>query len=648
MFEIATFADIRALEAEMPVTERWGAATLYEQLCKTSERVPDRLAVTFQLRSGPRDRTLTLSWAQLRAEVTRAANALRRLGVGSEDSVAYILPNGIEAVVALLAGATVGVVTPINPLLPPEHIAALLRESRVKLVITLAPFPKADVSERVARAISGAPDVETVLEVDLRGYLAPPLAWVIPLLRPRRKARHQARILDWRSELDTSDATSLDFDDLREDRVRAHFHSGGTTGAPKVTRHRASGMLYNGWCGASLMFTENDVLLCPLPMFHVLAAYPVFMSCLMSGAQMVMVTPQGYRGKGVFDNFWKLIARHRVTFMITVPTAVAALMHRPVDADVSTLRLAISGSAAMPAELFRRFEAATGVRVLEGYGLTEATCLVSINPPHGERRIGSVGLPFPYTDIRILARDAEGSADRDAPPGEVGEICVRNPGTSPDTYADANRNLGLFTDDGFLRTGDLGRIDADGYLWITGRAKDLIIRGGHNIDPAVVEEAMLKHPAVSIAGAVGQPDAHSGEVVVVYVELAPGAEATPEALLAHARSHVGERAAVPRRVEVLGELPRTDVGKVFKPDLRRRAIKHVYDQALAAAGLAVTVNAVIDSKQHGLVAILEPQASPPSSSRIDAVLGNFVTPWQWQQPPDPDAGSVDADNPSAV
>ena len=146
------------------------------------------------------------------------------------------------------------------------------------------------------------------------------------------------------------------------------------------------------------MFTEADVMMCPLPMFHVFAAYPILMSCLVSGAQVVMPTPQGYRGEGVMDNFWKLIERHKVTFMITVPTAVAALMQRKVDADVSTLQLALSGSAAMPVELFHRFEEATGVKVMEGYGLTEATCLVAVNPPvrraqGGERRAAPSPIP---------------------------------------------------------------------------------------------------------------------------------------------------------------------------------------------------------------------------------------------------------------
>ncbi|MCA9712901.1 MAG: AMP-binding protein, partial [Myxococcales bacterium] len=199
-------------------------------------------------------------------------------------------------------------------------------------------------------------------------------------------------------------------------------------------------------------------------MFHVLAAYPVFMSCLTSGAQIVFPTPQGFRGAGVLKNFWKLIERYRASFVITVPTAVSALMQRPVDADVSTLRLAISGSAAMPVELFHRFEEATGVMILEGYGLTEATCLIAVNPPYGERKIGSVGLPFAYTDVRILHCDAGGGIVKECGTDEVGEICARNPGVNAAVYTDAEKNRGIIAEGGYLRTGDLGRLDSDGYL----------------------------------------------------------------------------------------------------------------------------------------------------------------------------------------
>jgi fatty-acyl-CoA synthase len=627
MTRIATLADKAAVEQEMAWDDRVAARTLYQQLTTTAGRFPDRPALTFQLKSGPRDKSVTLTWAETKAEVTRAANLFRRLGVGPSDTVAYILPNAPETPVVLLAGATAGVVAPINPLLSEEHMAELLRESGAKVLVTLKSFPKADLAARVARALERAPNVETVLEVDLVRGLAPPLAWIVPLLRPRLKPAHRARVLDLAREMAREDGRALGFEEALDDRVCASFHTGGTTGRPKVARHRASGMLYNGWCGQFYMFTEADVLMCPLPLFHVFAAYPVLMSCLVSGAAMVMPTPQGYRGEGVIDNFWKLVERHRVTFLITVPTAVSALMQRPVDADVSTLRLAISGSAPMPAELFQRFEDATGVRVLEGYGLTEATCLVAVNPPFGERRIGSVGLPLAYTDVRILSCDAEGRVLQERGVDEAGEICIRNPGVNLEVYTDATRNRGLIADGGWLRTGDLGRLDADGYLWITGRAKDLIIRGGHNIDPSIIEEALMSHPAVAFVGAIGQPDSYAGELPAAYVELCAGATVTAEDLLQHARAHIAEPAALPRHVEIVPELPKTAVGKVFKPDLRGRAITRVFDAALADSGARVA--AVVEDRRLGLVAELVPSAGCDEAAVARALAG-FTLPWRWR------------------
>lgn len=632
MLRIAGLADKAVVEAEMPVTGRWHARSLYQQLVETSGRFPDRPAITFQLRSGPADKAVTLTWRQYRAAVTQAANLFRRLGVGEGDTVAFILPNGIEAAVTLVAGATAGIVNPVNPLLAPEHIAQILRDTNAKVVVTLAPFPKSDLADKVAAALADAPGVETVLTVDLARYLAPPLRWIVPLIRPRRP-RVSARVVDFAEAMAAEPDGGLAFTEPADDRVCAYFHTGGTTGLPKIAQHRASGILYNGWCGSSYIFTESDVLMCPLPLFHVFAAYPILMSCLMSGASMVMPTPQGYRGDGVMDNFWKLIARHRITFLITVPTAVAALMQRKVDADVSTLRFALSGSAPMPLELFDRFEAATGVKVMEGYGLTEATCLVSVNPPHGERRVGSVGLPFPYTDVRILVCSGDGSVARTCATDEVGEICVRNPGVHANVYTDPARNRGLVVE-GYLRTGDLGRLDADGYLWITGRSKDLIIRGGHNIDPGLIEEAMMQHPAVAFAGAIGQPDPHSGELPCVYVELVAGADADVEGLLAHARSHIPEAAAVPKHLEILPELPKTAVGKVFKPDLRRRAIVRTFDAALAAASSGARVARVEEDRRRGLVAVIAPGPSPADDAVVGEALGPFVVPWRWQDGPD--------------
>jgi fatty-acyl-CoA synthase len=389
-------------------------------------------------------------------------------------------------------------------------------------------------------------------------------------------------------------------------------------------------MLYNGWIGQELILGDTDVLICPLPLFHVFACYPILMSALQAGSHVVLPTPAGYRGDGVFDNFWMLVERWGVTFLITVPTALAALLQRPVNADISSLKTAISGSAPLPLELYHRFEETTGVQIAEGYGLTEATCLVSCNPMSGMKKVGSVGVPLPYSAVRILHCHEDGSIDRECDIDEVGEICVANPGVvEGSTYTETGKNAGLYADTVYLRTGDLGRIDADGYLWITGRKKDLIIRGGHNIDPAEIEEALMGHDAVAFVGAIGQPDPHAGEVPCAYVELVAGADVSPGELLAFCKTRIHERAAIPKHIEVLDELPKTAVGKVFKPDLRKRAITRVYDIALAQAGVEARVADVVEDRKLGLVAELT-RTGKVEADRPAAVLAAFTHPWRWQ------------------
>jgi len=627
MASFTSRADLLAIEAEQAWADRDVAKSIYEFISRAKARHGSRPAISFQLTSGATDPSQTLTWNALHGRVTQAANLLRSLGVGAGDVVAFILPNAIETAVVLLAGSVAGIVNPINPLLEAGQIAAILRETRAKVVVTLRPFPKTDLAQKVAAAVALAPGVKTVLEVDLLGYLSPPKSWIVPLIRPKNPVTHAARIASFKAECAKHSADRLSFADTTTDRVAAYFHTGGTTGMPKVAQHKVSGMVYNGWLGGKLLFRETDVVMCPLPLFHVFAAYPVLMSMIASGAHAVFPTPQGYRGEGVFDNLWKLIERWKVTYLITVPTALSALMQRPINADVSTLRSAFSGSAPLPIELFNRFEKATGVQIVEGYGLTECTCLVSINPPDGNKKIGSVGLPFPHTHVRILVTAEVGY--RECAVDEVGEICVANPGVfEGSTYTEADKNRDLFAEGRFLRTGDLGRLDADGYLFITGRAKDLIIRGGHNIDPALIEEALMGHKAVAFAGAIGQPDAHAGELPCVYVELVKGADVTVDELAAFARDHIAERAALPKHIEVLAELPKTAVGKVFKPDLRRRAITRIYDAALLEAGLPVRVVEVVEDKKRGLVARLE-KSGTAEDAAVAGVLGQFTNAWDW-------------------
>lgn len=629
-YEFSTVADRDAIQAEMPWEQRDVPRTIHQALANAAERWPGGKAVSYQLLSGPTDKVETLTWRELFEKSVQAANLFRSLGVGEGDVVSYVLPNANETILTLFGGMTAGIVSPINPLLEAEQIASILRETGSKVLVTLKAFPKTDVAQKVAEAVRLAPNVETVLEVDLNRYLTPPKSWIVPLIRPKNPVQHQAKVLDFMAELARQPKT-LQFADSEGDRVGAYFHTGGTTGMPKVAQHTYGGMIYNGWLGASLMFSDEDTIICPLPLFHVFAVHVILMAAVQSGAHVVFPTPQGYRGEGVFDNFWKLIERYRVTFLITVPTALSALMQRPVNADISSLKNAFSGSAPLPVELFKRFENATGVEVVEGYGLTEATCLVSCNPVTGNKKIGSTGIPLPYTDVKILRCNDDGSIAKECGTDEIGEICVNNPGVYVGkTYTEAEKNKGLFAGGTHLRTGDLGRVDADGYLWITGRSKDLIIRGGHNIDPALIEEALAGHEAVAFVGAIGQPDPHSGEVPAAYVELVEGASVTPEELKAYAEERVTERAAHPKYVEILPELPKTAVGKVFKPDLRRMAITRVYNQALAEAGLKVEVVEVVEDKKLGLVAHLR-KTGEVDEAAVRKVLGDYVRPWTWAE-----------------
>jgi len=375
-------ADRDAIEAEQPFAERDLPRTTWALLSHTAERFGNRKAVTYQLFSDPGAKDETFTWSELQARTAQTANLFRSLGVGENDVVAYLLPNCNETILAYLGGQVAGIVNPVNPLLDAEQIAAILRETGAKVLVTLRAFPKTDVAQKAAEAVRLAPDVETVLEVDLHRYLTGIKKLIVPLIRPKVTVRHKAKVLNFNAEIAKQPRT-LAFADATGDRPAAYFHTGGTTGMPKVAQHRFSGIVYNAWLGERLLFTEKDVLICPLPMFHVFAAIVALGASLSSGAQIVFPTPQGYRGDGVFDNFWKLIERHKVSFMIAVLTAMSALMQRKVDADISSLKLAFCGSAPLPLELYKKFETAAGVTICEGYGLTEATCLVSINPPDG-------------------------------------------------------------------------------------------------------------------------------------------------------------------------------------------------------------------------------------------------------------------------
>ncbi|MEM6670557.1 MAG: acyl-CoA synthetase [Pseudomonadota bacterium] len=626
-----TLADKALLEAT-PLSEKYSYQTTLDVVAHSAERFGDKTAVSFQLKGDAKSPIFRMSFRQLWDDARRAANAYHAAGAQPGDTIAVLLPNMPDTMVAMYGAQALGCVNPINPLLEPEIIGSILRESEATVLVTLAPFPKTDVAEKAAKAVALAPNVKTIIEVDLLKYLKGPLRIVAPLLRPKRVQGHGAQIVNFAKALKSQPGDRLTFQrEITPDTIGAMFHTGGTTGTPKLAQHNHRGMVYNGWTCSDILFGPEDVFLCALPLFHVFANYPMGLAAICSGAELAIITPQGFRGDGVIENFWKLIERHKVTFFAAVPTAISALDQRPVDADVSSLNYLLSGSAPLPTALFQRFEQNTNVKILEGYGMTEATCVTSCNPPAGERRIGSVGFPLPFTEVRIALFDGDGAWSRDCAPDEIGEICFKGPAVFPG-YKEDEKNQNLFFDppipgEGWLRTGDLGRVDADGYIWITGRAKDLIIRGGHNIDPGLIEEALAQHPAVAFVGAIGQPDAYAGELPCAYVELKDGATASTAELQEFANQHLAERAARPAAVTVMPELPKTAVGKTFKPALRKEAIARVFGEALEKEGLVAEIE-VEDDPKLGMIAVLHSKGATLDEAAIAAALNGFARPWR--------------------
>ena len=617
----------KSIEQGMPWNDVENPTTIFDALSITKNGYGTKSAISFQIEANPKSYAETLTWNDVYQRVCQTANFFNSLGVGRDDVVAFLLPNCNETIFTLLGGMIAGKVNPINPLLSASQIAGILNSSNAKVLVTLKSFPKTNVAQLAHEAAAKCSGIKHIVEIDLVRYFKPPKKWIVGLIRP--KATHPSGIMihDFYEGINKHNGNGLDFDDSQEDRIAALFHTGGTTGLPKLAQHKQSGMIYNGWCGKLIGITSDEVVICPLPLFHVFAAYPILMSGLRTGAHMVFPTPAGYRGDKVFDLFWDLVEKWQVSFMITVPTALSVLMQKPIKADISSLRSAICGSAPLPTELFNKFEKTTGVNIMEGYGLTETTCIVSVNPPEGVKKIGSVGLPFPYTDVRILDCDDHGHIIKECDTDEIGEICISAPGVFVgNTYSDNEKNTGLYADENWVRTGDLGKIDEDGYLWITGRAKDQIIRGGHNIDPAIIEENLAGHDSVAFVGAIGQPDTKWGELPCVYVELIEGAATTSDELLEYARDKIANKLAMPVHVEVVGALPKTAVGKVFKPDLRIMAINRVLSERFKEEGIQIEISTA-EVPKKGLVTNVIGSFDDDQRERVQAILNEYPISW---------------------
>ena len=463
------------------------------------------------------DSRSALTNAELLSRVQSVAAQLGGNGIGRGDVIAVRLTNRVEYVILLFAAWRIGAtITPVNPALTPAEVSRQLDDCRARLIVV------EDGSEPV-------PGLASLLVSDLRYDLAPQAGTVNDVVE------------------DPNDLALL-------------IYTSGTTGKPKgVMLDHANLDAMTAMGRAGLKLGSEDRCLLILPLFHVNGIVVSILSPLLVGASVVISER--------FDptTFFEVIERVRPTFFSAVPTIYNMLVALPDDVrpDTSSIRFALCGAAPASAELLARFEARFGFPLVEAYGLSEATCGSTINPVDGTRKAGTVGLPFPGQDLRILG--ASGTTLR---PGEVGEVVVRGANVMRGYLGRPEETAAVLVD-GWLRTGDIGFLAEDGYLTIVGRSKDMIIRGGENIYPKEIEDVVASHPAVLEAAVVGMPDDTWGEVVAAFVQPRPGMTIDPESVKDFCKQHLSPYKR-PITLTVLDALPKNAVGKLDKRLLRDR------------------------------------------------------------------------------
>jgi fatty-acyl-CoA synthase len=621
---IRTLADILGFELT-PWQVQLPAQNTYDLLRHACERHPDQIALRFILSGEPGAAEFAVDYRTLKERVTQAANAFHRAGIVPGKAVTLLLPNLPQTHYALLGAQAAGIASPINPMLEVDHIASIVSETGAEALVAFAPGPDSALWEKAVAVVDRCPSIRTVFVAGVAPYVDDTTRGVLEKLASMAKMpwRDDVRLVPFDEALAAERGDALESArQIQAGDICSYFHTGGTTGVPKVATHSH---LNEAFVASMLkvMVPGPNVIMCGLPLFHVNGAMVTGLAAFHAGWEVAMLTPGGYRGKGVMQNFWKLVERFRANSFSGVPTIYSTLANLPLEgADIFSLRYAFCGAAPLPAEVARRFEAVAGIALYQGYGLTEGACISSIDPVSSARRLGTVGLRLPYQQMKIWKIDNAGNAAGECAPGEIGVIGICGPNVFPG-YLREKDDQGIWLQPGWLNTGDLGFLDQDGYLHLTGRAKDLIIRGGHNIDPAMIEDALHKHPAVALAAAVGQPDAHAGELPVAYVTLKPGHAVLAEELEAFARDVVPERAAIPARIEIVAEMALTAVGKVAKAELRMRAAEHVLRTVLTENGIAAAVRVRADL-QLGTIALV--QCAAHDEQRARELLGQFPIP----------------------
>ncbi len=603
---------------QTPLDQRLNAFNTYDLIKHGASLDPDALAISY-VQSGEKFADpVQINYKSLMSNINRSANLFSDLGIGPHDVVSYLLPAIPQAHYIFWGVEAVGIINPINPMLEADTLRDILQAAGTKVLVALGETPGIDVWQKVEQIRHDLPELKTIVRVMGSGA-------------------EEEGVVDYEKVIQNYNGDRLDFDrTIDRDDIASILHTGGTTGTPKLApRSHMNEVTMALMVNIHKVFHQGDTVLGGLPLFHNYGLMGTGLYPFSIGAHVVMLTPVGFRDPSVLTNLWKIVEHYKAVFFNVVPTVISMLLDVPKgDADISSLRFTICGAAPLSVEMANRFVEYTGVSVVEGYGLTEGTSSSSMSPIQGLIKIGSVGLRWPYQEMKIFITDEVGNYVRDAETDEIGSLCIKGPNVFKG-YLEDRHNKGIWPKKDWLNTGDMGRQDADNYFWVTGRLKELIIRGGHNIDPALIEEPLYQLPEVLLAAAIGKPDSRVGELPVAYVQLHPGSTLTVEKILEHLQRAVGERAAIPKEVYIVDEMPLTTVGKIFKPALKREVIKKVYLQELQTLGNMVEQMdfEIGEDKIHGSLAVITVKAAQSVEKdairrKVDELLAAHTTQYQ--------------------
>lgn len=551
--------------AEIPKSLKYDEMPLYQFLLESGEKFKEKKAIHFLGRD--------ISFGELLSQAKKVANFLQKKGLKKGDRVASMLPNTPQAVItyygALLAG---GIVVQVNPLYTERELEYQLQDSGAKYIVCL------DILLPRVSKVREKTNLDHIIVTRIADYLPFPKNIIYPFIQKRQynmsvKVEETEDTHIWKNifESVSEDYMQVEIDPKKD--LALLQYTGGTTGKPKGVMLSHYNLVANVQMCTHWMYKlkgAEQVVLGVLPFFHVYGMTTVMNLSILYGSTMVLLP------KFEVEDVLKTIEKHKPTLFPGAPTIYIGLLNHPdiEKYDLSSIQACISGSASLPLEVQEQFEKITGGKLVEGYGLTETAPVTHANFIWGKRINGSIGVPWPDTDAKIVK---EGTLE-EVPIGEIGEIAIKGPQVMLG-YWNREEETKEALKDGWLLTGDIGYMDEDGFFYVVDRKKDMIIASGFNIYPREIEEVLFEHPGVQEAAVIGIPDEYRGETVKAVIVPKQGVTLDENELNEFCREHLAAF-KVPRIYEFRDELPKTIVGKVLKRQLIEESIATLEEEAV--------------------------------------------------------------------